>query len=107
MKDPIRKGMALLGIPLALAACGGGSGGGGWIPPIGVPPVAEPAPPGVSAADKCKAFAGTSLAGASLKEATLVPLSADTEEYCKVTGTLHEALNFEVRLPTEWNKAVL
>jgi feruloyl esterase len=107
MRYPNAKGrLTLLGIPLLLAACGGGGGGGGVA--IKLPEASTPPPaPVVSAADKCNSFTGTTLAGASLKEATLVPAAAGTVEYCRVTGTLHETLKFEVRLPTEWNKKQL
>jgi hypothetical protein len=100
MRNPLsRARVALLGIPFLLVACGGGGGDGN-------PPAAS-APPVASAADKCKAFAGTSLAGASINDASLVAASAASAEYCKVTGTLHSTLNFELHLPTVWNNKLL
>lgn len=106
MKNPLSQArVALLGIPFLLLACGGGDGDGrgsaGSVPPPGG------AAPVASAADQCQAFAGTSLAGATLGGATLVPASAASAEYCKVTGTLHSTLNFEVHLPTVWNNKLL
>ncbi|MGJ7485670.1 tannase/feruloyl esterase family alpha/beta hydrolase [Variovorax sp. LT2P21] len=102
MRNPLsRARAALLSIPFLLVACGGGGGSdsSGSAPP--------PAAPVASAGDKCKAFAGTSLGGASINDASLIAASAASAEYCKVTGTLHSTLNFELHLPTVWNNKLL
>jgi feruloyl esterase len=114
MKNPLSMARcALACIPIMLAACGGG-GGGSNLPvlfptpaPTSTPPPAPAPAPVASAQEKCTAFAGASLAGASLKDAKLVAAAADSAEYCKVTGTLHGTLNFEVHLPTAWNNKLL
>ena len=110
MKNPLSiAGGFLLCIPVLLAACGGGGGGSNFSALL---PVATPAPapapaPVASAEEKCTAFTGASLAGATLKEAKLVAAAAGAAEYCKVAGTLHGTLNFEVHLPTDWNHKLL
>lgn len=79
-----------------LAACGGDDDD--------APP---PAPPVASAAQQCASLAGTSVGGATLNAATLVAATATAAEFCKVTGTLHGTLNFEVQLPSTWNNKML
>ncbi len=75
--------------------------------PTPAPTQTPPPTPVATAQEKCSIFAGASLAGAALKEATLVPAAAGAAEYCKVTGILHGTLNFEVHLPTVWNNKLL
>lgn len=111
MKNPLSMATCALSISL-LVACGGG-GGGSSLPllfptttPTQTPPSPTPSPV-ASAQEKCAVFSGASLAGATLKDATFVPATAVAAEYCKVTGTLHGSLNFEVHLPTEWNNRLL
>lgn len=83
-------------LPVLLIACGGNDDSD------------SPAPiPVASAADKCTALTGTSAGGATLNAATLVAASSTAAEFCKVTGTLHGTLNFEVQLPTNWNNKML
>ncbi len=52
---------------------------------------------------ECAALAGRSLGGATIAAATAVPASATLDAYCKVTGLIEPKLNFEVRLPRDWN----
>ncbi|SEM06276.1 feruloyl esterase [Variovorax sp. YR750] len=112
MRNPLSAARFTLAcIPILLTACGGGGGGGSNWPmlfPTPTPTQTPPAPaPVASAQEKCNVFAGASLAGATLKEATLVPAATGSAEYCKVTGSLHGTLNFEVHLPTVWNNKLL
>lgn len=111
MKNPLSMAGCALSTVL-LVACGGGGGSGGLpvLFPTSTPTQTPPSPtpsPVASAQEKCAVFAGASLAGAALKQATLVPAATGAAEYCKVTGTLHGTLNFEVHLPTEWNNRLL
>jgi len=61
----------------------------------------------VDAAVACNSFAGQLIDGGTITKATLMPADATTTEYCKLDGTLHATLNFEVHLPTEWNKKLV
>jgi feruloyl esterase len=66
-------------------------------------PVNAPAPlKGVTAPMACAALSGKTIAGATLTTA-VVPATAAVPTYCKVTGRLAPALNFELRLPAAWN----
>jgi hypothetical protein len=51
----------------------------------------------------CASLAGQSLGGATISAATIVPTSATLAEHCKVTGLIAPKLNFELRLPRDWN----
>ena len=77
-----------------LAGCGGGGSGGDSTPV---------APPVVSAKAQCDALSGIRVGGARLGVATLVDAANGVGEYCKVVGSLHDTLNFEVHLPSVWN----
>jgi hypothetical protein len=109
MRNPLSMaGCAWACIPVLLVACGGGGGGGGGFGFPLPPPTPAPNPPPVaSAEEKCTAFAGASLAGATLREASFVAATETAAEYCKITGTLHGTLNFELHLPTAWNNKLL
>lgn len=68
----------------------------------------QPAFPTVTAAS-CSGLVGQSIAGASISAAAMVavapasgPVPA-TPDYCKVTARILPKLNFEMRLPTNWN----
>ena len=52
----------------------------------------------------CERLAGKSIGGASIGTAEVVPATATLAEYCKVRGLIEPKLNFELRLPTRWNK---
>jgi len=56
----------------------------------------------VSSQQACDALSGKTIAGATLAT-TMVPASAGVASYCKVSGTIAPALNFEIRLPQTWN----
>src|SRR5437868_4515669 len=73
---------------LLLSACGGDDG--------------TPPPQAVSAQQACSALLGRTIAGATLSTAT-VAASGAVPGYCKVTGTIAPALNFEIDLPEAWN----
>ncbi len=51
----------------------------------------------------CEALAGRAIGGATISAAVTVPAGSGLVEYCKVTGLIAPALNFELRLPTAWN----
>lgn len=85
-----------------LAGCGGSDHD--TTPPTNQPPVT---PPVASAKEQCDAFTGASMGGATLGTATMVDAAAGVGEYCKVVGTIHSTLNFEVHLPSNWNNKLL
>ncbi len=51
----------------------------------------------------CEALAGRAIGGATISAAVTVPMGGGLVEYCKVTGLIAPALNFELRLPSVWN----
>ena len=57
---------------------------------------------GPSAQQACDKLAGQTVAGATLTAAT-VAASGAVPNYCKVNGTIFPKLNFEMRLPEDWN----
>jgi feruloyl esterase len=101
MTNPI-SGAGLVASPLFAALCAAGLlvGCGGSDGPPAAPPVA-------SAQAQCDALSGTSVGGATLGTASLVAAAAGVGEYCKVVGTIHSTLNFEVHLPSNWNNKLL
>ena len=79
---------------VVLAGCGGGGGG-------------DPAPAPAtqaSAESLCNAYLGRSIEGAVITMANLVVATATVPEFCLVKGEMPQDLDFEVRLPTTWNK---
>lgn len=52
----------------------------------------------------CAALTGSSLGGATITAATLVPASATLAAHCRVSGLIAPKLNFELRLPSHWNR---
>ncbi|WP_435490012.1 tannase/feruloyl esterase family alpha/beta hydrolase [Variovorax sp. ZT4R33] len=82
---------ASLLVVLALAGCGGGHDDRG-------------PEPQASAKSKCDAFLGRTYEGATVTRAELVPASDSSLEHCKVRGEMPKDLDFDVRMPTEWNK---
>jgi len=85
---------ATLGVAVSLVGCGGG---GGTAP-------AAPEPPQVSAEKRCKDFLGRSIEGAVITRASFVPTTGNIPEHCLVLGEMPQDLDFEVRLPTQWNR---
>lgn len=83
---------AALSLAVSLAGCGGD----------GAPPAM--ATPQASAASQCNAFLGRSFEGATVTKATLVAATATVPEYCIVLGEMSQDLDFEVRMPTDWNQ---
>jgi hypothetical protein len=63
----------------------------------------DDSPPPVSTQAACDAMSGKSIAGSTVTGATLVAATATVPEYCKVTALIAPKLNFEVRMPSEWN----
>ena len=84
------------GVTLSFVAVISGCGGGDSAP--AVPPTAQ-----ATAESRCAAFLGRSFEGATITRATLVPASAAAPEYCIVRGEMPQDLDFDVRMPTEWN----
>jgi len=76
-----------------LGACGDGDD---------APPVA--ATPAATAQALCNGFLGRSFEGAVVTAAKLVPTASGIPEHCVVRGEMPQDLDFEVRMPTTWNK---
>jgi len=51
----------------------------------------------------CADLAGRRIADAQIVSAALVAATATLPEYCNVRGLIEPKLNFELRLPTDWN----
>ncbi|NLD68951.1 MAG: tannase/feruloyl esterase family alpha/beta hydrolase [Limnobacter sp.] len=63
----------------------------------------DPAPLELSAQEACDALSGRMIAGATVNAASLVPASGTVPEYCLLSARIDPKLNFEVRLPSDWN----
>lgn len=90
-----------------LAACGGGSDDRGAVPvlfpvPSAAQPASPPPAPAVTAQKACGELNGKTVAGAALT-AAMQDAAASVPAYCKVTGTIAPALNFQISLPEAWN----
>ena len=59
-------------------------------------------PTGITVQKACSTLSGKSIGGAALT-AVVVEAEKGTPSYCKVNGTLAPSLNFEIRLPDNWN----
>jgi hypothetical protein len=55
----------------------------------------------------CADWAGKPVSGARIDSAVWVPRSGDIGEYCRLQGSIHTALKFEVHLPRRWNHKFL
>ncbi len=53
---------------------------------------------------KCQAYLGRSIEGAVVTRAELLPALGPTPQACLVRGEMPQDLDFEVRMPTHWNK---
>jgi feruloyl esterase len=78
-----------------LAACGGSDDD---------PPPSPPGPQPLNAEAACNNFLGRSIEGAVVTKANFVPTAGSVPEHCLIRGEMPQDLDFEVRLPTEWNK---
>ncbi len=56
----------------------------------------------INAQTACATLSGKTIAGATLTT-VVIPSRKAAPTYCKVSGTLAPALNFEIRLPDTWN----
>src|SRR5436309_10723343 len=75
---------------LAMAGCGSDDAG--------------PANGGVATAEQaCWMLSGKTLAGVTVTAAATVAASGPAPTYCKVDATIAPQLNFELRLPQQWN----
>jgi hypothetical protein len=87
---------------MMLAACGSDDDA-----PVAAAPAPAPAPvttTQASARSLCESYLGRSIEGAVITAANLVAATAAEPEHCKVKGEMPQDLDFEVRLPTAWNK---
>lgn len=64
-------------------------------------------PAAVDAKEACNAFSGKSIAGAAVDSAELVAATAASGEYCRVKGSIHTNLAFQIDLPSTWNGMLL
>lgn len=87
----------LLAVAVALVSGCGGSDDA-------APPVPTPQ---ASAESLCNGYLGRTFEGAVVTKATLVAATADLPEHCQVRGEMSQDLDFEVRMPTDWNKRSL
>jgi len=55
----------------------------------------------------CAALAGASIAGARITYASVISAADGLPEYCKVGAKIEPALNFEIRLPSDWNQKIV
>jgi len=70
-------------------------------------PAPVPDTPQASAASLCNGFLGRTIEGAVITRATFTATTGNVPEYCVVRGEMPQDLDFEVRLPTAWNKRTL
>jgi hypothetical protein len=54
----------------------------------------------------CDSLSGQQIGGATIGTATLIAATSTSPEYCKVPGLISPQLNFEIRLPTRWNRKI-
>lgn len=108
----VRAATSTLVLLTAASGCGGGGGGSPALTlPTTPPALVSPAPPAgpavpetpqVSAESQCHAFVGQTFGDATVTKATFVP-TTNVPEYCVVLGEMAKDLDFEVRMPTDWN----
>jgi feruloyl esterase len=81
--------------------------------PPSLTPTAEPSPTATTSPTRvrtplaCANLAGAPIGGATIRSAEAVVPAGGNPEFCKVTGTVETALNFELRLPSGWTQKVL
>src|SRR5205085_3831396 len=103
MRSPsFTPGRVGLGVVLALAGCGGGDGG--LVLPT---PPAAPAATVPTAQQACNALSGKVLGGATVLSTTVVAAAGTAPSYCRVSARIEPKLNFELRLPNNWNGKLL
>lgn len=74
----------VLGMSSLLVSCGGGG-------------------ESISGAQACATLAGKTIAGATVNAAVDIAASGPVPAYCRVSARIAPALNFELRIPNEWN----
>lgn len=82
-----------LALTIALVGCGGDGSSSN----------AEAPPTVVDAQGQCDAFLGRTFEGATVTRATLVAATASVPEYCIIRGEMPQDLDFDIRMPTDWN----
>lgn len=58
---------------------------------------------GVDAQQACSALAGKTIGAATAASAVVVAASGTVPTYCKVSARIEPALNYEMRIPNQWN----
>ena len=100
---------------LVLAAATAGCGGGDSSTPTLIAPTAPTAPaapvepvppeaPQASAESRCNGFAGQTFGDATVAKATFVPTAGNVPEYCFIHGKMPKDLEFQLRMPSDWNR---
>jgi len=82
-----------------LSACGGGGNSGFALAPAAPAP---DAPARVTAKEACDKLNGKTIGGAAVT-AEVMAATTDIPLSCRVSGKLQPSLNFELRLPNDWN----
>jgi feruloyl esterase len=57
--------------------------------------------------NKCSELTNLRINSTNLLSATVVQADGDLPEYCRVLGYVRPSINFEVRLPSDWNEKFL
>ncbi|MDP4532885.1 tannase/feruloyl esterase family alpha/beta hydrolase [Marinobacter salarius] len=57
----------------------------------------------ITAEAQCEKFTGKTYGEATITSSTFVPTKDDIPEHCLVYGEMEKDLDFEVRMPTDWN----
>jgi hypothetical protein len=86
------RSFVLASVCLALVACSDSDDDSNPIDPP--PPVAR---------ELCERLAGKTITGAAIASTAMVEAAGDVPEYCRVSATIAPKLNFELRLPVDWN----
>lgn len=98
-EPPARSAVSLLKSGIALLATAGLAGCAG----SGDGEAVVTSPQAATAQSLCEAFLGRSFDGATVTRAKLVAATSDVPEHCIVRGEMPKNLDFDVRMPTEWN----
>lgn len=123
-RKPRTRSLALAAAALVLSALASGCGGGNDESQASVADAASPGPESaVGSGDAasastaaaataaaavanaaCEGLAGTTVAGATIVSASMVAASDAAPAYCKVSASVDPNIQFEVRMPGDWNR---
>lgn len=92
-RPAIRKNLMVLPLLVAFSLSGCGGGNDHKNPDAAV-----------TAKTKCEAFLGRTFEGATVTRTELVAANEVMLEHCMVRGEMQKDLDFDIRMPTEWNK---